>query len=147
AFAAKDSLANFLGTISILMSDVYSQGDWIVADDKDGIVVEIGLRVTTIRTFDNALIAIPNATLANSDVQNWSKRILGRRIKMTLGVKYNSKAKHLRAAVEEIRQMLKEHKGIASESTSYEHRSRKSPKLVSKNLKVAQLSPNSCDFL
>ena len=132
AFAAKDSLANFLGTISILMSDVYSQGDWIVVDDKEGTVVEIGLRVTTIRTFDNALIAIPNATLANSDVQNWSKRIIGRRIKMTLGVKYNSKAKHLNAAVEEIRQMLKDHKGIASERTSYEYRSRKSPKLVSK---------------
>ena len=132
AFAAKDSLANFLGTISILMSDVYSQGDWIVADGKQGTVVEIGLRVTTIRTFDNALIAIPNATLANSDVQNWSRRIIGRRIKMTLGVKYDSKAKHLSAAVEEIRQMLKEHKGIASERTSYEYRSRKSPKLVSK---------------
>jgi MscS family membrane protein len=88
--------------------------------------------VTTIRTFDNALIAIPNATLANSDVQNWSRRIIGRRIKMTLGVKYDSKAKHLRAAVEEIRQMLKEHTGIASEKTSYEYRSRKSPKLVSK---------------
>ena len=51
---------------------------------------------------------------------------------MTLGVKYDSKAKHLSAAVEEIRQMLKEHKGIASERTSYEYRSRKSPKLVSK---------------
>lgn len=132
AFAAKDSLANFLGTISILMSNVYSQGDWIVVDGKEGTVVEVGLRVTTIRTFDNALIAIPNATLANSDVQNWSKRILGRRIKMTLGVKYDSKAKHLSAAVEEIRQMLHEHKGIASERTSYEYRSRKSPKLVSK---------------
>ena len=51
---------------------------------------------------------------------------------MTLGVKYNSKAKDLSAAVEEIRQMLQEHKGIASERTSYEVRSRKSPKLVSK---------------
>ena len=132
AFAAKDALANFLGTISILMSDAYSQGDWIVADGKQGTVVEIGLRVTTIRTFDNALIAIPNATLANSDVQNWSKRIIGRRIKMTLGVKYDSKAKHLSAAVEEIRQMLHDHQGIASERTSYEYRARKSPKLVSK---------------
>ena len=132
AFAAKDALANFLGTISILMSDVYSQGDWISVEGKEGTVVEVGLRVTTIRTFDNALIAIPNATLANSDVQNWSKRVLGRRIKMTLGVKYNSKAKHLSAAIEEIRQMLQEHKGIATERTSYEYRSRKSPKLVSK---------------
>ena len=132
ALAARDSLANFFGTISILMSDIYSQGDWIVVDGKQGTVVEIGLRVTTIRTFDNALIAIPNATLANTEVQNWDKRIIGRRIKMSLGVKYNSKAKDISAAVEEIRTMLQDHEGIATESTSYEARLHKSTKLVSK---------------
>ncbi len=132
ALAARESLANFFGTISILMSDIYSQGDWIVVDGKQGTVVEIGLRVTTVRTFDNALIAIPNATLANTDVQNWDKRIIGRRIKMTLSVKYNSKAKDISAAVDEIRKMLQDHEGIATESTSYEDRSHKSAKLVSK---------------
>ena len=58
ALAARESLANFFGTISILMSDVFSQGDWIVAGGKEGTVVEIGLRVTTLRTFDNAMISI-----------------------------------------------------------------------------------------
>ena len=65
ALAAKDSLANFFGTLSILLSDVFSQGDWIVASGQEGTVVEIGLRVTTLRTFDNAIIAIPNSILAN----------------------------------------------------------------------------------
>ena len=132
ALAARESLANFFGTISILMSDVFSQGDWIVADGKEGTVIEIGLRVTTIRTFDNALISIPNGTLANSDIQNWNKRVIGRRIKMKLGVKYNSKRKNISTAVESIREMLKEHEGIATQNTNYSVNRTKNAKLVSK---------------
>ncbi len=132
ALAARESLSNFLGTISILMSDVFSQGDWIVVDGKQGTVVEIGLRVTTLRTFDNALIAIPNGTIANSDVKNWSKRMIGRRIKMSLGIKYDSKPENIRLAIDEIREMLKTHPDIASDKTSYDHNKNKSTKLVSK---------------
>ena len=132
AFAARETLSNFLGTISILMSDTYSQGDWIVVDDKQGTVVEIGLRVTTLRTFDNALISIPNGLIATNDVKNWNKRTLGRRIKMSIGVKYNSKPDNIYQAIEEIREMLLTHPDIASDKTSYqENRKRKSPKLVS----------------
>jgi MscS family membrane protein len=132
ALAARESLSNFFGTISILMSEVYSQGDWIEVDGKEGNVVEIGLRITTIRTFDNALIAIPNATLANKEVKNWSKRLLGRRIKIKLAVRYDSKREDLQKAVEEINQMLREHPGIATEKTMYQDQGKKSAKLVSK---------------
>ncbi len=132
ALAARESLSNFFGTISILLSDVFSQGDWIVVDGHQGVVVEIGLRVTTLRTFDNALIAIPNATLANHDVKNWNKRKIGRRIKMNLGVKYDSKAENIQNAVTQIREMLRKHPELATEKTSYQQRSRKSARLVSK---------------
>jgi len=132
ALAARESLANFFGTISILMSDVFSQGDWIVVGDKEGTVVEIGLRVTTLRTFDNAMISIPNGVLANEDVKNWNRRAIGRRIKMKLGVKYNSKAENINSAVMSIREMLKEHKDIATVNTSYKAQLNKNTKLVSK---------------
>ena len=132
ALAARESLANFFGTISILMSDVFSQGDWIVTGDKEGTVVEIGLRVTTLRTFDNAMISIPNGILANGDVKNWNRRVIGRRIKLKLGVKYNSKVEDINNAVTAIREMLKEHKDIATVNTKYETRVSKNAKLVSK---------------
>jgi len=132
AIAARESLSNFLGTISILLSDTFSQGDWIVVDDKQGNVIEIGLRVTTLRTFDNALIAIPNATLANHDVKNWSKRTIGRRIKMNLGIKYDSKPQDIQNAVGQIREMLKNHPDLATERTDFQHMHRKSARLVSK---------------
>ncbi|WP_321777683.1 mechanosensitive ion channel family protein [Sulfurimonas sp.] len=131
ALAAKDSLANFFGTLSILLSDTFSQGDWIVADKQEGTVVEIGLRVTTIRTFDNALISIPNANLANADIKNWNKRRLGRRIKMSLGVKYDSKADDIRNAVLQIREMLQTHPDIATDKTEIDRSQYSASKILS----------------
>lgn len=133
AFAAKDTISNFFGTLSILFSDVFSQGDWIVVGKNEGVVIEIGLRVTTLRTFDNAMIAIPNGTFATTDVKNWNKRTLGRRIKMSIGVKYNSKSQDIKNAVSQIRIMLDKHPEIATANTKYELRRLKSPKLISKD--------------
>jgi len=133
AFAAKDTISNFFGTLSILFSDVFSQGDWIVVGKDEGVVVEIGLRVTTLRTFDNAMIAIPNGTFATSDVKNWTKRTLGRRIKMSVGVKYDSKSQDIKNAVSQIRVMLDKHPGIATKNTKHEHRGWRAPKLLSKD--------------
>jgi len=133
AFAAKDTISNFFGTLSVLFSDVFSQGDWIEINGMEGVVVEIGLRVTTIRTFDNALIAIPNGTFAANEIKNWNKRVLGRRIKMKLGVKYDSKAEDIQNAVNQIREMLDKHNGIATTNTKFDFDYRHSARLVSKN--------------
>jgi MscS family membrane protein len=133
AFAAKDTISNFFGTLSILFSNVFSQGDWIVVGKDEGVVVEIGLRVTTLRTFDNAMIAIPNGTFATSDVKNWNRRTLGRRIKMNIGIKYDAKSKDIQNAVVQIRKMLDKHTGIATENTKYEHRKRHGTKIISKD--------------
>ena len=137
AFAAKDTISNFFGTLSILFSNVFSQGDWIEIDGKEGVVVEIGLRVTTLRTFDNALIAIPNGTFASKDIKNWDKRKLGRRIKMKIGVKYDSKREDINNAIVQIREMLQNHPEIATKDTKYEHtmshRSKRMVKLVSQD--------------
>lgn len=135
ALASKDSLANFFGTLSILFSDVFSLGDWIEVDGKEGTVVEIGLRVTKLRTFDNAIIAIPNAILANQDVKNWNKRSLGRRIKMHVGVKYDSKRDDIKKAISEIYKMLDKHSGIVTKNTehSYDETNKKARVVVSRD--------------
>lgn len=130
AFAAKDSIANIFASVSILIGDIFEQGEWIETKDVNGTVVEIGLRASTIRTFDNALISIPNSELANTGVKNWSRRSIGRRIKMNIGVTYQSSFDDIRQAITEIKEMLKEHPGIANERTSYENTYRQA-KLVS----------------
>ncbi|MEA2110472.1 MAG: mechanosensitive ion channel family protein [Campylobacterota bacterium] len=131
AFAAKDTIANFFGSVSILMGDLFEQGDWIAVDGYEGTVVEIGLRATTIRTFDNAMIAIPNFKLADNGLKNWSKRQLGRRIKMHVGVTYESDFNDIKQAVQEIREMLIEHPEIANNSQEMLH-SERYVRLVSK---------------
>jgi len=130
AFAAKDSIANIFGSISILAGDLFQQGDWIEIDKMDGTVVEIGLRATTIRTFDNALISIPNFKLVNEGIKNWSRRSIGRRIKLKIGVSYESDFGNIKKAVEEIREMLLSHPGIANEQTKF-HSFYRQPKIIS----------------
>ncbi len=131
AFAAKDTIANFFGSVSILMGDLFEQGDWIEVDGYEGTVIEIGLRATTIRTFDNAMIAIPNFKLADNGLKNWSKRQLGRRIKMHIGVTYESDFENIKHAVHDIRQMLIDHEGISNTNEEISHAERYT-KLVSK---------------
>jgi MscS family membrane protein len=116
AMASKDTISNFFGSLKIIFDESFSQGDWIKVGDTEGTVVELGFISTKIRTFDNALISLPNAKLANESVKNWSKRKVGRRIKMHIGVTYDAKREDLLKAVDEIRQMLIDHPEIATES-------------------------------
>ena len=135
ALAAQNTLSNFFGLLKIIFDNSFSQGDWIETKEAEGTVVEIGFISTMIRTFDNAMITVPNATLANNPLKNWSKRTVGRRIKMTVGVTYGSPREEVVAAVEEIRQMLKEHPGIAEpeevDTNVLRRRTKREKKLVS----------------
>jgi MscS family membrane protein len=114
ALAAKDTLTNFFGSLNIITDNSFSQGDWIEAGSVEGTVVDIRMRTTRIRTFSNAMITVPNAQLANMSILNWSKRVIGRRIKMSLGVTYGSKMSDIENLVKDIKDMLQEHSSIAT---------------------------------
>lgn len=118
ALAAKDTLANFFASIMILLDNSFSQGDWIECDGIEGTVVEIGLRKTMIRTFDNALLFVPNAKLAENSIRNWNRRKVGRRIKMHVTLTYSSSPEKLEKTVNDIREMLLTHEKIANPNLS-----------------------------
>lgn len=161
ALAAKETLSNFFGLLKIIADNSFSQGDWIQAGDVEGTVVEIGFVSTDVRTFDNALITVPNATLANAALKNWNRRTVGRRLKLHIGVTYGSRPEELKNAVDAIRTMLYEHPGIAApekyDSHSYRSRYKQERKLVSFEDKhgikttlmvyLDQLSASSMDIL
>jgi len=128
AFAAKETIANIFGCISIIADDMFRQGDWIVTPNGEGTVIDVGLRSTKIRTFDNAVIFLPNACVAGIDVRNWSRRKLGRRIKFMLGLEYGSTMSRVRKTVDDIRAMLIAHEGIADATTSPAIRDSNSPR-------------------
>lgn len=91
ALAAKDSLANFIGGISIFVDRPYKIGDYIVLDSGErGEVTEIGIRSTRIRTRDDILISIPNSIISNTKIVNESAPEPRYRIKIPIGVAYGS---------------------------------------------------------
>ncbi|MGA1932776.1 mechanosensitive ion channel family protein [Arcobacter sp. YIC-464] len=114
ALASKDTLTNFFGSLSIMTDNSFSQGDWIKTGDIEGTVVDIRMRTTRIRTFDNAMITVPNSQLANTHIMNWSKRRIGRRIKMSIGITYESRMEDVIQLREDIYEMLSNHPGIAT---------------------------------
>ncbi|WP_298706097.1 mechanosensitive ion channel family protein [uncultured Campylobacter sp.] len=113
AFATKDIIANFFSSVMLLFDNSFSQGDWVVLGDIEGNVVETGFRKTTIRTFDNALVFVPNSNIMAQNIKNWSRRKVGRNLKLTVGVEYGASTAQLRKCVNDIKEMLKSHPGIA----------------------------------
>lgn len=113
ALAAKDIIANFFASLIISFDDSFNQGDWIEVAGIEGNVVETGLRKTTVRTFDNSLVFLPNSTIMNANIRNWSKRKVGRHIKMILGVAYDAKPEQLEKCVNDLKAYLNENPLVA----------------------------------
>ncbi len=91
AFAAKDTIANFFGGISVFLDKPYKIGDYIELDSRErGEVVEIGVRSTRIKTRDDIQISIPNSIIANSKIINESAPIENFRVRVPIGVAYGS---------------------------------------------------------
>lgn len=124
ALASKDTLSNIFAGIIILLENSYSQGDWIENKNVEGTVVEIGLRSTLIRTFENALVIVPNTELTNTAITNWDKRKIGRRIKIELKITVDSDLKIVKKCVNDIRKMLMNHAEIANHQTKFTDKNR-----------------------
>lgn len=114
--SAKDTLTNFFDSIRLVGEDAFHIGDWIETKDVEGFVTEIGLAATRIRTFDNALVTIPNSKIASEYIKNWSKRMIGRRIKFHLRIKYTYDTVEIDRVLFEIREMLLENPDIVNDN-------------------------------
>ncbi len=111
ALAAKDTLANMFGSLTIFLDRPFQIGDWIKVSGVEGTVEEVGFRSTRIRTFDKALVTVPNSTIANAIIDNMSERPL-RRLKMTIGLTYDATPEQLQAYCEGVRAILQANPGI-----------------------------------
>ncbi len=99
--ALQGSLANFAGGVLILILKPFVVGDYILEDTQknEGFVSEISIFYTRLRTVDNKIIVIPNGTLANASLTNYTgqkKRI----VDVTVGIAYNSDVKKAKAVLE-----------------------------------------------
>ena len=106
AFAAKDALAHLLGGFVIITEKPFKIGDWILTPDVEGTVEDISFRSTKVRTFAQAVVTMPNATLANSPITNWSQ--MGKRqISYNFTVSPDTSKDKLQRIVSEIEMYLK----------------------------------------
>jgi MscS family membrane protein len=116
ALAAKDTAANLFGSIALLLDKSIRIGEWIKIDGVEGTVEDIGMRTTKIRSFGKSLITLPNQVIANSPIENFSRRGI-RRIKMTIGVTYSTTSLQMEKILIDIKTMLRNHKDIAQKET------------------------------
>ncbi|MGL5416990.1 MAG: mechanosensitive ion channel family protein [Clostridium sp.] len=86
--ALQGSLSNFAGGVIILLLRPFNVGDVIEASTKSGTVEQIGIFYTHIVSADNKEIMIPNGSLVNGTIINYSSKDL-RRVDLTFGVGYN----------------------------------------------------------
>jgi len=114
AMASKDTLANLFGSVMILIDRPFHVGDWITFPGGDGVVEEVGMRSTRVRTFAKTVVSIPNQALANATVENHSL-MPKRRIKFTLGVTYQSSVAQVEGLVCAIETYLKGNPDIDQE--------------------------------
>lgn len=95
--AAEDILANLAGGMVILASHPFNIGDFIEASGTSGTVEEITLNYTKLLTADGLMVMLPNKTLADSQMINYTK--LGkRRVKQVVTASYNAPTETVKAA-------------------------------------------------
>ncbi|MGB1012601.1 MAG: mechanosensitive ion channel family protein [Nannocystaceae bacterium] len=111
ALAAKDTLANWFGALMIYTDRPFDVGDWVKTRELEGVVEEIGLRSTKIRTFSKTVVSIPNSHLATDVIENFS-RMPKRRIYFNFGVTYGTTPAMMRETLERIKDILRGHPDV-----------------------------------
>ena len=109
ALGAQDMFKNIISGVAIISEHRFSVGDIVKLDSSDsdieGVVESIGFRSTTIRKFDRTLMFVPNSTLSDAAVVNFSSRMY-RRIEWSISLGYQTTADQLRYITREIKKYL-----------------------------------------
>ncbi len=105
ALAAKDTIANFFGSITIFTDRPFQMGELVKIGDHLGPVEEVGFRSTRIRTLQGHLVTIPNSVITNSCVENIGRRPFIRRTS-NITITYDSGHTKAKKAVEIIKEVL-----------------------------------------
>ena len=113
--AAQDTAKNLFGGVVIFIDKPFVVGDWIEMDNYEGTIEDITFRTTRIRTFENALVNIPNAIIADASVTNWSK-MEKRRYKTNLCVELDTPLEKLELLKARIEKMLQERESVYDDS-------------------------------
>jgi len=102
ALAAKDTLANLFGSLTVFADRPFQIGDWVQIGSVEGTVEEVGFRSTRVRTFYDSVVTIPNSKMTDTIVDNMGRRRY-RRFKTVIGLTYDTTPEQMQAFVEGVR--------------------------------------------
>ncbi len=108
ALAAKDTIENLFGSVTVVIDRPFHIGDWVVIGDTEGTVEKLGFRSTRIRTFYDSQVSVPNSKLISAVVDNMGQRVY-RRIKTYLSLTYQTPPDKISAFCEGIRELIRQH--------------------------------------
>jgi len=116
ALAAQKSLENLIGSITIYASQPVHVGDFCKFGDTLGVVEEIGLRATQLRTLSRTVVHIPNAMFASDKIENLTQRdkILYR---TRLRLSYNDSPEQVKQVLAKIRELIAQHELIDEDNS------------------------------
>ena len=108
AFAAQNTIANIFGAISLILDRPFQIGQRIQVGDKSGTVEAIGLRSTRLRTLDGTVWSIPNRTMTDTAILNFSTRPNIKQV-FTVNLTYGTTADQLRRGKEILHAIFDNH--------------------------------------
>lgn len=109
ALAAKDTLQNLLGSLTIFADKPFVAGDLIRVDKYEGTIEKVGFRSTLLRTTDKTVVVIPNAKMIDTPLENLTLRNL-RRVKFYINLPYDTQPKTMKAISSGITSYINRHR-------------------------------------
>lgn len=114
ALAAQDTIKNIFGGVTIFSDRPFRIGDRIIVNGFDGVVEDIGIRSTRLRTLERKLVTIPNYKIVDSFIENVSEEPM-RRILSKIGLTYDTNPEKMNQAIEILKNMPNRVKSVDSE--------------------------------
>ena len=109
--AMKDSLSNIAAGLMLLFLRPYKIGDYVECGNVSGLIMEIGLFTTTLKTVDGIYISAPNSAIFGNPIKNYSRNP-SRRADITVGIAYSNS---LSEALEILKKLLMDDPRIMKE--------------------------------
>lgn len=109
ALAAQSLLGNFFAGVALIFDKAFNKGDRVRFQGYNGIIEQVNLRSTKLRTYDGELLTIPNSLLADNIVENVTK-VPKVKVMVTIGLTYDTPAKKMEEAKKILRKIITSHK-------------------------------------
>jgi small-conductance mechanosensitive channel len=108
-FGLRNIIENFFSGLILVFTRPIQIGDIIEIDDVMGEVKQIGIRASTIMTFDGSEVIVPNSDIISNRVANWTLSNRRRRIKLPVKVAYGNEPDRV---LELLIKIAREHQGV-----------------------------------